>query len=80
MVLGHGRYGFIRSGSKQIGQFEQPAAVADLGGEVRGVQGRSQDYREGCAKYARAQMLATPTYQMERSKFKLSQRTHSDGS
>ena len=28
----------------------------------------------------RAQILATPTYEMERSKFKLSQRTRSDGS
>ena len=43
-------------------------------------QGRSQDFREGGADYARAQILATPTYEMERSKFKLSQRTLSDGS
>ena len=32
------------------------------------------------AREARAQILATPTYEMERSKFKLSQRTRSDGS
>ena len=43
-------------------------------------QGRSQDFREGGAENARAQILATPTYEMERSKFKLSQRTRSDGS
>ena len=52
---------------------------------VNGKQGRSQDFREGgaeyiCAREARAQILATPTYEMERSKFKLSQRTRSDGS
>ena len=47
------------------------------------VQGRSQDFGGGGAEYARearAQILATPTYKMERSKFKLSQRTRSDGS
>ena len=32
------------------------------------------------AREARAQILATPTYEMERSKFKLSQRTRSDDS
>ena len=47
------------------------------------LQGRSQDFGEGGAEYARearAQILATPTYKMERLKFKLSQRTRSDSS
>ena len=46
-------------------------------------QGHSQDFREGAAEYACAkhvQILATPTYEMERSNFKLSQITRSDGS
>ena len=34
-------------------------------------QGRSQDFGEGGADYARVKILATPTYEMERSKFKL---------
>ena len=43
------------------------------------IQGHSQDFRVGGAEYVRVQFLATPTFEMERSKFKLSQRTRSDG-
>ena len=46
--------------------------------------GRSQDFREGgaevCICEAGVQILAAPTYEIERSKFKLSQRTRSERS
>ena len=47
-------------------------------------QRHSQDFREGgadvCTYVVRAQILSTLTYEMERSKFKLSQRTSSESS
>ena len=47
-------------------------------------QGRSQDFREGgadvCVREVREHILTMPTYEMERSKFKLSQRTRSERS
>ena len=44
------------------------------------IRGVARILGKGGAEYARAQILATPTYEMERSKFKLSRRKRSDGS
>ena len=50
--------------------------------KIYNMQGCSQDFREGgadvCAHKARVQILTMPTYETERSKFKLSQRTRSE--